>query len=617
MVKNAALLILICLVFGVGNLAQTASSDKQEKKPVSADIQAKAFKVLSELAGEAERFSTPVNRVTARISVAELLWDNDEKQARAVVQNAAAEIGSMLTQIPVELPENEDEESYKRYVAVSDVKTLRTGLLLMLAKHDPKLALDTLQMLSRRNADGSNFFEEDQTLELSLAAQIAAKDPKQAYELAKRNLENGLNYNLFSTLEDLYKKDAELGAKLAQDVLGKIKSKDTSINSPYDTSNSNSANSGARSQTVKPNGLVINTFEIQSFLESVKKLNRLAAVNKKSAVLNDGEIKDLLDILIQKYLRQPYLSSYEVSKIMPEIVKYFPSQVQAVRAKIGQGETAALNSLVNAQNFENESEDKTTDEILQLIEKKPAAERDELYIAAAQKAFNDGEIQDAKKFHSKVKTKPEYDYLNKQIENALPLAIAETGDLTQVRLLLGKMKSPEERIAVLTALATSTAQKGDVKTASSLLEEARSMYSGKMKNRKNLASILQLAQASAVVEPERGFSFLEANIGYFNGLIGAAILLSEFNEYGAVIDEEVRLDNIEAESYRNAPNVVRLIKSLSAADFERTIGLADKFSRSEVRFFTRYRIVEALLNPEAEETEKSAQTNVNTEGYEH
>jgi hypothetical protein len=617
MVKNIALFILICLLPGVGNLAQTASPDKPEKNSVSTEIQGKAVKVLGELAGEAERFSTPVNRVTARISVAELLWDNDEKQARATVQNAVSEIGSMLSQIPVEVPENEDEESYKRYVAIADVKTLRTGLLLMLAKHDPKLALDSLQSLSRKNADGSNFFEEDQTLELSLAAQIAAKDPKQAYELAKRNLENGLNYNLFSTLEDLYKKDAELGAKLAQDILGKIKSKDTSVNSPYDTTNSNAANGGARLQAVKPNGLVINTYEIQSFLETIKKLNRLAANNKKSAVLNDGEIKDLLDVLIQKYLRQPYLSSYEVSKIMPEISKYFPSQVQAVRAKIGQGEAATLNNLVNAQNFENESADKTTDEIVQLIEKKPVAERDDLYVAAAQRAFNEGEIQDAKKFHSKVKTKPEYDYLDKQIENALPLAIAETGDLTQVRLMLNKMKSPEARIEVLTALAVSVAQKGDAKIASSLLEEARSMYSGKMKNRKNLTSILQLAQAFAVVEPERSFAFLESNVGYFNDLISAAILLNEFNEYGAVVDEDVRLDTIEGESYRNAPNAVRLIKNLSAADFERTIGLADKFSRSEVRFFTRYRIVEALLNPEAETEEKTAQTNVSAEGYDH
>jgi hypothetical protein len=617
MLKNFTAFLLICLLFGVGNSARRATPDKREKKPVPAEIQEKAVKVLVELAGEAERFSTPVNRVTARISVIELLWDADEKQARAVVQNASSEISSMLSQIPIEIPENEDEESYKRYAAMSDVKTLRTELLLMLAKHDPKLALETLQMLSRKNTDGTNFFEEDQSLELSLAAQIAAKDPKQAYELAKRNLENGLNYNLFSTLEDLYKKDAELGSKLAQDILGKIKSKDTSVNSPFDNPGANTANTNMRVQTAKPSGLVINTWEIQSFLETIKKLNRLAVKDKKSAVLNDGEIRDLLDVLIQKYLRQPYLSSYEISKIMPEIIKYFPSQAQALRAKIGQGESSTLNNLVSAQNFQNETEDKSADEILQIIEKKPAAERDDLYMAAAQKAFSDGDVQNAKKFHSKVKTKPEYDYLNKQIDSALPLAIAETGDLTQVRQMLGKMKSPEERIEVLTALAISTAGKGDLKIASSLLEEAGSMYSGRMKNRRNLASILQLAQAFAVVEPEHSFSFLESNIGYFNDLISAAILLSEFNEYGAVVDEEVRLDNIKSESYRNAPNAVRLIRNLSAADFERTIGLADKFSRSEVRFFTRYRIIEALLNPNAEEEEKTAQTNVSSEEYEH
>ncbi len=143
------------------------------------------------------------------------------------------------------------------------------------------------------------------------------------------------------------------------------------------------------------------------------------------------------------------------------------------------------------------------------------------------------------------------------------------------------------------------------------------MYTGKMKNRKNLASILQLAQASAVLSPDQSFSFLEANINYFNDIISAAILLSEFNDYGTVKDDELRLDTVEAESYRNAPKAVQLIKNLSAADFEKTVGLAGKFSRSEVGFFSRYRIAEALLDPNAEENEKNFQSNLSEEQYDH
>ena len=186
-----------------------------------------------------------------------------------------------------------------------------------------------------------------------------------------------------------------------------------------------------------------------------------------------------------------------------------------------------------------------------------------------------------------------------------------------MRQILAKLKSPEERIEILTVLAVTVAKNGDKKTATNLLDEARSMYSGRMKNRKNLVSILQLAQASAVFAPDQSFSFLEANINYFNDIISAAILLGEFNDYGAVKDDELRLDTVEAESYRNAPKAVQLIKNLSAADFEKTVGLTEKFSRSEVRFLSRYRIAEALLDPNAEENEKNFQSNLSEEHYDH
>ncbi len=610
--------LLICLAVFGNMVAQNEPKKSVQKNDVSPEIQENALGLLNNLAREAEQFSLPVNRIAARTSVATLLWDSDEKQARIIFQNAAAELNTLLGQIPSDTPETE-EETYERYAATTDVKTLRSELLLALAARDPKLALETMQALSRKTADGVNFFEDDQALELSLAAQIAAKDPKQAYELAKKNLENSLGYNLFSTLEDLYKKDAELGAKLAQDILGKIKSKDTTVSSPYDYA-AMSSNRMMNSNTVSPvknTGFAVNVWEIQSFLETVKKINRQAARDKKPNVLTDNETKELIEILAQKYVRQQYLSSYEVSKIMPEIIKYFPAQAQAIRAKIGHTESSTLNNLISKEAFQNEIEDKSAEEVLQIIERKSAAERDDLYYEAAQKAFTAGDVQSAKKFHARIKTKREYDYLDKQIDGALPLVLARKGDLSEVRQTLAKLKSPEERIEVLTALAASVFQSGDKKMAAAFLDEARSMYSGRMKNRKNLASILQLAQAFALIEPDQSFLFLEANTGYFNDIISAAILLDEFNDSGTVKDDELRLDTVQTESYRNAPQAVRLIRNLSAADYDRTVNLAGKFARSEVRFFTRYRIAQALLDPAAEEYEKNFQTKISEAEYEH
>jgi len=615
--------LFLCFIFIGQNLAQTAPSAAAQKSDVAPALQEKAAVLSTSLVREAEQFSLPINRINARILVANLLWEQDEKQARTIFQSAISELNQMIGQISTENNETADEEyNTERYLILNDARTLRSELLLALAALDPSFALEAMQALSRKNLEGDSIFEDEKSLELTLATKIAVKNPKQAYEMAKKNLDEAINYNVFSTLENLYEKDTELGIKLAQDIVEKIKSKDTKITSPSDyitNSNamSNSVTSNVMTAPIQNAGFRVNLWEVQGFLDTVKKLNQQAVRNKKAPVLGENGIKEIVDVLAQIFVKQPYLSAYEVAKSMTEITKYFPAQALAIQRKIGQSESSTLNSLVNKQIFQNETEDKSADEILQIIEKKPVNERDDLYWKAAEAAFTEGKIEEAKKFYGKIKTRREHDYLGKAIENALPLKLAEKGDLSEVKQMLAKLKTPEERIEVLTTLAIAVVKNGDKKVASALLAEARSIYSGKIKNRRNLSSILQIAQAYAVLEPEKSFELLESNISFFNDVISAAILLDEFNEIGAVQNEELRLDMVKRVSYGDIPKAVALIKNLAAADFERTTAIADKFSRAEVRFFVRYRIAEALLNPDAEKYEIEFQKTVENEHYDH
>jgi hypothetical protein len=602
--------------------AQIATGKNIKKKDVSPGLQEKAFVLLNNLAREAEQFALPLNRITARVAIGDLLWEKDEKQARIVFQNAITDLSSLINQVPPENTDASDEAISERYIILNDARILRGELLLSIAPRDPKLALEALQELSRKDVNGASLFEDEKTLELNLAAQITLKDPKLAYELAKKNLDEGITSNLFSTLEDIYKKDAELGGKLAQDIVAKIKTADTTINlssGSLTNSMSNTVHPTISSNTMKKNvessGFTISSWELQTFLETIKKLERQATKNKKPAVLSENSYKEVIDVLAQLYLKQPYLSSYELAKTITEITKYFPAKAQAIRSKLGQQEVAILDTLATTEKFQSEVEGKSVDEIMQTIEKKTASERDDLYWKSAEKAYAEGNIEDAKKFHGKMKTKREHDYLEKVVENALPLKLAEKGDLSEVRRLLGKLKTNEERIEVLTTLAISVAEKNDKKVASALLEEARTIYTGRMKSRKNLATVLQFSQAYAVLDAEQSFIFLESNISYFNEIINAAILLDEFNEFGSTQNDELRLDTIRSQSYQNIPKGVKLLKNLAVADFERATNFAERFSRSEIRFFARYRILESLLDPNAEEDEKEFKTTLENEQH--
>ena len=611
--KIISLLLSVLLNFSI--FAQTDLKFESPKNKVSPEIKEKAFDLLIGLAREAEQFSLPSNRIDARVNVANLLWKKDEKAARILFQNAISDLNLLIGQIPTENADSDEEYDVERVTTLANVGRLRKELLLSLAARDEKFELDALQFLSAKNAEGKNIFNDEENLRLELAAKIADSDPQQAYEIAKKNLANGLGNNLFATLESLYKKNAELGAKFARDILSKLKSKESVVGAPTDKSVS--ANSNMMKSDILNMISSINVWEIQSFLDTIKKLTKQAAKEKKPPILNENEMKETLDVLAQKYINQEYLSAYEVSKVMPEISKYAPASALAIRRKIGQQESATLNNLIKNQNFQNEAEDKSADEILQIIEKYPVAERDNFYFQAAETAFNNGEIEKAKVFHDKMKTKRENDYLDKAIDDAMPLTLAANGDLSQVRQLLTKLKTPEQRIEILAALAMSVAKNGDKKTASALMNEVRSMYSGRMKNRRNLSSVLQIAQSYSVIEPAQGFEILEANTQFFNEIINAAILLGEFNESDAVENDELRLDAVRRASFQNLPNGVELIKNLTAADFDRTINLAERFARPEVRFYARFRIADALLNPQAEENEKSMQTDLNNEEGEY
>ncbi len=605
MFQRKIFIFLLCFVFIGQVLAQTKTADPKRPE-ISDELKAKSNALLVALSRETEQFYLPENRIAARTLVANLLWESDEKQARQLFQSSIGEMNTLLNGLL-----SQDISDDERYLQIYNIGELRKNLLLNIAVHDPVFALSAFQTLTVKKDTGENLFEGDDVFELELAKQISENDPKKAYEIALKNLENGLGAGAFETLENIYKKDNELGAKLAREILSKIKNDGSKTVSTDLSANANSAKPSATPLPNMPTD--INVYQIKEFVDKVNKLKRQGIKDKKTAMLTESEYKELLEILARKYSTQEYLSAYEVAGVIKEIDLYFPVLAQTIRRRLA-AEKANLDKMARESVFDAEMEDKSIEEIIQIIEKKPVGQRDALYHKAAETVYNEGDILSAKELYNKAKTKPEYDYLGDQIELALPLAMAAEGNIDEVRQILNKLKTPEEKIELLTTLAQSLAEKGNVKVAKELTEEARAMYLGKMKNKRNMTSIMQLSQAYAVLDPAQGFSFLENNISFVNEIIAAGIVIDEFNELGSVKDDELLLSIVLPASYSNMPNGVALIRKLSQADFDRTVGIADRFARREVRFFARFRIAQALLDPKAEEIEEANQQTYEGEG---
>jgi hypothetical protein len=244
--------------------------------------------------------------------------------------------------------------------------------------------------------------------------------------------------------------------------------------------------------------------------------------------------------------------------------------------------------------------------------------RDQRYIYAASKALEEGEPEKAKEIAARIKDRKGYGFLFEQIEAALPLAKARRGDSAEVRKMLAALKTDHERIAALTELASSIAAKGDRETAKNLLDESLQMLSEPIKKQQDLQSAEKIAAAYSGIAPERAFAIIENSIAQMNEYITAGIRLGEFFDVDAIENGELLYDSVNRQALQHAPNSAVLLKHLARADFTRTVALADKFTRTEIRLFVRLRIAQALLNPEeASEKDKKMIERIKSEDEYH
>jgi len=204
-----------------------------------------------------------------------------------------------------------------------------------------------------------------------------------------------------------------------------------------------------------------------------------------------------------------------------------------------------------------------------------------------------------------------------QIAAAIPLAKARRGDAAAARQTLAALKTNNERIAVLTELASALAAKGDTETAKNLLDEAGQMMPALVKTKPDLQSAEKLAHAYSSFAPEQAFAIVENGIARMNEHINAGILLNDFYEHGSIEAGELFYDAVNRQTLLHVQNSTDLLKNLARADFERAVRLADKFQRPEIRLLVRLLIVQALLDPEAAEKEKKMREQVESEDREH
>ena len=178
---------------------------------------AKGLALVSDIVDSIPEIRLPQTRLRVKLQSAVLLWTVDEKKATKLLAEGLTECRDYLASL------KPGDDSYDQ--AYQWVQRLRFEAVQTLAFHDPEEALNLFR--ATRTPIGPEAVREEQEterqFEMSLAAQIATRNPKRAYELAEESLKTGNFSNLFQLLTPLLRQsDQELANNLVKDMLSKI-----------------------------------------------------------------------------------------------------------------------------------------------------------------------------------------------------------------------------------------------------------------------------------------------------------------------------------------------------------------------------------------------------------
>jgi len=230
----ASALIIVLLAPATAQTPEDQSLlDEQQKQQKELEqkkeLERKTLALLDVVISSAATLKLPENRALVLSSAADLLWTRDEKRARILFKEAISNLSLAAVTFDDKMT-NEQRTAYWRFVQQ------RKEILQMVARRDADLALELLRasrpqpLPAAPSNKGFQQPDEEGELERSLAAQIAANDPKRAFQIAEDSLSKGLSYDLLNLLSRLNAKDSELAGRFADDIISKLHSENLTTN---------------------------------------------------------------------------------------------------------------------------------------------------------------------------------------------------------------------------------------------------------------------------------------------------------------------------------------------------------------------------------------------------
>lgn len=569
-----------------------ASREEAERR---GELEKKAVALLREAVADAQGLKLVENRVRPLTAAASLLWTRDEQAARALFKSAAEAVAAYGASL--------DAEDPQFYNAGQSASQMRAELINAVAQYDPKLALEYLRATRQPYADAlraSGYAPEvqEQQLEMSLAARVASQDPAQALRMAEQGLSKGLTMSLLSVLNELRAKDPAAASKLATEIVKRLSVEDLLSN--YEAS-------GVAFQLLLLAPVEAPPQQQSSRLAPVVVVAdgpaELVSVRTNAAgaapILDRQTRAELVEKILAAAMRDAPNQSgaYNLYNALQALVQEFeksnPARAAALRRRAEVLERSFNPQADLWRPYKQIAETGTVDAMLEAAPKAPSEVREQLYMNAAWKAFNEGDAARARQIAENISNPQQRAQTRKNIDTQLQWRDASQGNYAEARASASRLTNPEERVAALMQIASAASAKGDAQAARQALDDARAVADAQSPGQQQFRARLQIATAYVQFEPSESFEIVETEIARLNELLDAAAAIEGFGQesfkegelrpqYGYVWGEMVSLCS-------------SALSALAPKDFERASAAAKSFRRPDIRATAELQLAQGVL----------------------
>lgn len=552
---------------------------------------AKGLALLTETMPAVDHLRLPETRVELRIKAGQLMWKSDPKRASKLFAQAADDVRELIARMST--PE---EAAYDTYQTAMQ---LRQQLIRALAPHDPEAALKFLQStrIPAELATGDGQSDPELPLEFQLINQVAAADPKRAFDLAEDLLKRTSSAMLGETLTQLAAKDRELAGRLAHDIAAKL----------------------MRQDLVKTREAA---YLASSLLNIVRSTNSVTFSNgggvTTTRMLADEAYRDLFLKLVDEMMSYSsptpitnYSPEYEAVRTLASVIRQMPNEMKTYAADRAASVDKKLVELLGSseqpvadwQRYQTTVTSAPLETALDSVTEAPAQMRDFLYQQVAARVATSGDMARARQIVTEKVSNPAQRHaalftLQQQEVNAA----ADKGRYDEALRLLSKFRAGAERNALVTQILDQLNPGVKRQLALQYLAQGKNIItsSPRAEDQEQMHNLLVLARVFARYDVNQAFEIVEPLLAQFNEVSAAAVTMNGFDrEYyreGELITSNENPVAVLASQFSDT------LATLAMFDFDRAKTAADGLNRLDVRIraflFIAQRTMEIPLEPE-------------------